>query len=309
MTSGQWHTRSRSPGLTKRFGPVLAVDDLSFTVDEGRVVGFLGPERGRQDDHAADAARAGEPDGGQRDGARASRYGQLDDPVHTVGAVLDGGMLHPGPQRPQPPARARARRRGSATRASTSCSSSSRSRTRPTAARAATRSACASGSASRRRCSATRRCWCSTSPPTASTRRASAGCATSCAGSPPRAARSSSPATCWPRSRQTADDVVVINRGRSVAQAPLAEIMAAQRRRRREGRRPGRPPARRHPVRRRARRSRGDSAEILVARPQRRADRPPDRRAPDRDLRARAGRRRRWRTSTSSSPARPGGPS
>ena len=30
-------------GLTKRFGPVLAVDQLSFTADEGRVVGFLGP--------------------------------------------------------------------------------------------------------------------------------------------------------------------------------------------------------------------------------------------------------------------------
>ena len=30
-------------GLTKRFGAVLAVDDLSFTADEGRVVGFLGP--------------------------------------------------------------------------------------------------------------------------------------------------------------------------------------------------------------------------------------------------------------------------
>ena len=30
-------------GLTKRFGEVLAVDDLSFTVDEGRIVGFLGP--------------------------------------------------------------------------------------------------------------------------------------------------------------------------------------------------------------------------------------------------------------------------
>ena len=30
-------------GLTKHFGKVVAVDDLSFTVDEGRVVGFLGP--------------------------------------------------------------------------------------------------------------------------------------------------------------------------------------------------------------------------------------------------------------------------
>src|SRR5215208_3511907 len=30
-------------GLTKRFGPVTAVDDLSFEVDQGTVVGFLGP--------------------------------------------------------------------------------------------------------------------------------------------------------------------------------------------------------------------------------------------------------------------------
>ncbi|HYO19287.1 MAG TPA: ATP-binding cassette domain-containing protein, partial [Dermatophilaceae bacterium] len=30
-------------GLTKRFGPVHAVTDLSFTVAPGRVTGFLGP--------------------------------------------------------------------------------------------------------------------------------------------------------------------------------------------------------------------------------------------------------------------------
>ena len=30
-------------GLTKRFGPVLAVDDLSFSVEGGTVTGFLGP--------------------------------------------------------------------------------------------------------------------------------------------------------------------------------------------------------------------------------------------------------------------------
>jgi len=29
-------------GLTKRFGPVLAVDQLSFAVEPGEVVGFLG---------------------------------------------------------------------------------------------------------------------------------------------------------------------------------------------------------------------------------------------------------------------------
>jgi ABC-2 type transport system ATP-binding protein len=30
-------------GLSKRYGPVLAVDDLSFTVAAGQVTGFLGP--------------------------------------------------------------------------------------------------------------------------------------------------------------------------------------------------------------------------------------------------------------------------
>ena len=29
--------------LTKRYGPVLAVDDLSFEAGPGRVTGFLGP--------------------------------------------------------------------------------------------------------------------------------------------------------------------------------------------------------------------------------------------------------------------------
>ena len=30
-------------GLTKRFGPFVAVDDLSFDVEPGRITGFLGP--------------------------------------------------------------------------------------------------------------------------------------------------------------------------------------------------------------------------------------------------------------------------
>ena len=30
-------------GLSKRYGPVRAVDNLSFTVEPGSVTGFLGP--------------------------------------------------------------------------------------------------------------------------------------------------------------------------------------------------------------------------------------------------------------------------
>ena len=33
----------RVTGLTKRYGPVLAVDNISFHVERGGVVGFLGP--------------------------------------------------------------------------------------------------------------------------------------------------------------------------------------------------------------------------------------------------------------------------
>jgi ABC-2 type transport system ATP-binding protein len=36
-------TRSRVAGLTWRFGALTAVDALSFSVERGRVTGFIGP--------------------------------------------------------------------------------------------------------------------------------------------------------------------------------------------------------------------------------------------------------------------------
>ncbi len=81
--------------LTKRFGPVLAVDDLSFTVDYGRIVGFLGQNgAGKTTTLRVLLGLAAPTDG---DATVAGRgYAQLDDPLGTVGAVLDGGKFHPG---------------------------------------------------------------------------------------------------------------------------------------------------------------------------------------------------------------------
>src|SRR4051794_31600996 len=82
-------------GLTKRFGPVLAVDDLSFTADEGRVVGFLGPNGAGKTTRLRMWLGLVNPRSG-RAVVQGPPYGELGDPVHTVGSVLDGGMFHPG---------------------------------------------------------------------------------------------------------------------------------------------------------------------------------------------------------------------
>jgi ABC-2 type transport system ATP-binding protein len=42
-------------GLTKRYGDTLAVDNLSFSVEPGRITGFLGPNGVSHHDHAIDS--------------------------------------------------------------------------------------------------------------------------------------------------------------------------------------------------------------------------------------------------------------
>jgi ABC-2 type transport system ATP-binding protein len=81
--------------LTKRYGSVLAVDDLSFTVAAGQVTGFLGPNGSGKSTTmrmivGLDAPSAGQVTVAGRD------YGQLRFPLHQVGALLDAGAVHPG---------------------------------------------------------------------------------------------------------------------------------------------------------------------------------------------------------------------
>jgi ABC-2 type transport system ATP-binding protein len=82
-------------GLTKRFGPVLAVDDLSFQVDQGTVVGFLGPNGAGKTTTLRTLLGLVTPTAGTAriDG---KPYRELTDPVRHVGAVLEAASFHPG---------------------------------------------------------------------------------------------------------------------------------------------------------------------------------------------------------------------
>jgi ABC-2 type transport system ATP-binding protein len=82
-------------GLTKRFGDVVAVDDLSFEVDQGTVVGFLGPNGAGKTTTLRTLLGLVTPTAGTAkiDGRP---YRELADPVHHVGAVLEASSFHPG---------------------------------------------------------------------------------------------------------------------------------------------------------------------------------------------------------------------
>ena len=64
--------------LTKRYGRVTAVDDVSFRVERGEILGFLGPERRRQDDDDADPDRLHAGHRGQSDRRRLRRLRPAD---------------------------------------------------------------------------------------------------------------------------------------------------------------------------------------------------------------------------------------
>jgi ABC-2 type transport system ATP-binding protein len=81
-------------GLRKRFGPALALDGMSFTVQPGRVTGFVGPNGAGKSTtmrvilglDAADegtATVAGQP------------YASLRQPMRVLGSLLDAGALQP----------------------------------------------------------------------------------------------------------------------------------------------------------------------------------------------------------------------
>jgi ABC-2 type transport system ATP-binding protein len=81
-------------GLTKHFGPVVAVDDLSFTVEPGRVTGFLGPNGSGKTTTLRSLLGLVHPTAGTATiGGR--NYQDLDRPTSVVGAVLEATSFHP----------------------------------------------------------------------------------------------------------------------------------------------------------------------------------------------------------------------
>jgi ABC-2 type transport system ATP-binding protein len=82
-------------GLTKRYGSVLAVDDLSFVARPGVVTGFLGPNGAGKSTTLRVILGLVQPSSG---GASVLErpYAALDRPVRQVGAVLEALDAHPG---------------------------------------------------------------------------------------------------------------------------------------------------------------------------------------------------------------------
>jgi ABC-2 type transport system ATP-binding protein len=80
--------------LSKSYGPVAAVRELSFTAEQGRVCGFLGPNGSGKTTTLRCMFGLVRPDaGGATFDGRA--YAELRDPVTHVGALLDPDAHHP----------------------------------------------------------------------------------------------------------------------------------------------------------------------------------------------------------------------
>ncbi|MEV5575602.1 ATP-binding cassette domain-containing protein [Spirillospora sp. NPDC052269] len=82
-------------GLCKRYGPVAAVDDLSFAARPGMVTGFLGPNGAGKSTTMRMLLGLASPDAGRAlVGGRS--YWELERPLRQVGALLETAAPHRG---------------------------------------------------------------------------------------------------------------------------------------------------------------------------------------------------------------------
>jgi len=81
--------------LTKRYGERVAVDDLSFTVRPGTVTGFLGPNGSGKSTTMRMIMGLDHPNAG-RATVNGRPYRELRWPLREVGALLEAKAVHPG---------------------------------------------------------------------------------------------------------------------------------------------------------------------------------------------------------------------
>jgi ABC-2 type transport system ATP-binding protein len=82
-------------GLTKTYGDVVAVDDLSFDVEQGLVTGFLGPNGAGKSTTMRMVLGLDRPTAGQAL-VHGRPFASYAEPLREVGALLDPGSIHPG---------------------------------------------------------------------------------------------------------------------------------------------------------------------------------------------------------------------
>jgi ABC-2 type transport system ATP-binding protein len=82
-------------GLTKRYGSVTAVDDLSFSVRDGAVTGFLGPNGAGKTTTLRMILALARPTAGHAT-VLGQPYAKLAEPARAVGANLEIAGAHPG---------------------------------------------------------------------------------------------------------------------------------------------------------------------------------------------------------------------
>jgi ABC-2 type transport system ATP-binding protein len=81
--------------LMKRYGDVVAVDGLTFSLAPGTVTGFLGPNGAGKTTTLRLLLGLAAPTAGEAL-LFGRRYRDLEDPLRRVGAVLESGDFHPG---------------------------------------------------------------------------------------------------------------------------------------------------------------------------------------------------------------------
>src|SRR5262249_27354219 len=82
-------------GLSKRYGELVAVEELTFTLERGTITGFLGPNGAGKTTTLRLLLGLAEPSAGEAV-LFGHRYRELDQPLRKVGAVLESSDFDPG---------------------------------------------------------------------------------------------------------------------------------------------------------------------------------------------------------------------